>query len=548
MSGAHAALLTAGRRVAAVVAGLLIFGFSWFYRFNDPGGTFAGLTDDHFFYVVRGWQILFGDLPVRDFVDHGAPLYYYVAAAVQWFERGTFSEIAFSVTMLSAAAALTFALAARASGSIAWGALAAFVQVLLEPRFYNYPKLLVYTMAIPLLWRFADRPDAWTRFWLAVVTAIAFLFRHDHALFIAIAFFALLIVTSGARWRDALRHALLYSAVTLALLTPYLLFIQLNGGIGMYFRDAAAWAARDRARAPVVWPALGDDFVAWMFYLELALPIVALLALSASRDGFRPQWPHAIPKLAAVAVLGLALNAGFLRHPLEARLADPSVPHAILLAWLMAAAVRAITGRASLPVRVGLVAFAIFAASVLIVGLGNRTPIRLQKAGLTDGMADAIERAGRVRDQLREDWELASWRDRPGHSELIDLSLYLNACTAPGDRILMQQYAPQVLALARRAFAGGHADLRPGFFTTREAQELTLARLQRQRVPVVLLESGDSYAQFRESFPLVTAYLDEAYTLAGTRVFDRRFDVQLFVRKGLVPRRTYEPFGWPCFS
>ena len=60
-----------------------IFVASWLFRFNDPGGSFAGLTDDHFFYVVRGWQILFGDIPVRDFVDHGAPLYYYVGAAVQ---------------------------------------------------------------------------------------------------------------------------------------------------------------------------------------------------------------------------------------------------------------------------------------------------------------------------------------------------------------------------------------------------------------------------------------------------------------------------------
>ena len=56
-----------------------VFVVSWLFRFNDPGGSFAGLTDDHFFYVVRGWQILFGDLPVRDFVDHGAPLFYYVA-------------------------------------------------------------------------------------------------------------------------------------------------------------------------------------------------------------------------------------------------------------------------------------------------------------------------------------------------------------------------------------------------------------------------------------------------------------------------------------
>lgn len=72
----HVHLLT----MAAVAA--CVFVFSWFFRFNDPNGGFAGLTDDHFFYLLRGWQILLGELPVRDFVDHGAPLYFYVSAAV----------------------------------------------------------------------------------------------------------------------------------------------------------------------------------------------------------------------------------------------------------------------------------------------------------------------------------------------------------------------------------------------------------------------------------------------------------------------------------
>jgi hypothetical protein len=64
------------RSCVVAVTAAIVFAFSWLFRFNDPGGSFAGLTDDHFFYVVRGWQILFGDLPVRDFVDHGAPLFY----------------------------------------------------------------------------------------------------------------------------------------------------------------------------------------------------------------------------------------------------------------------------------------------------------------------------------------------------------------------------------------------------------------------------------------------------------------------------------------
>ena len=88
-----------------------------------------------------------------------------------------------------------------------------------------------------------------------------------------------------------------------------------------------------------------DNSVAWTYYLELALPVVALLLLAASRDGFRAGWPLATEKLAMVAGLGLILNAGFLRSSLEARLADPSVPHAILVAWFAVALPQVVAAR-----------------------------------------------------------------------------------------------------------------------------------------------------------------------------------------------------------
>lgn len=575
-------MVRVGRAAGVAVVGTALFAFSWLLRFNDPGGAFAGLTDDHFFYLVRGWQILFGDLPVRDFVDHGAPLYYYIAAAVQqWFGRGTLSEVTFAVSVLSLAATLTFWLAARASGSIVCGAAAALVQILLEPRFYNYPKLLIYTVAIPILWRFADRPAAAARFWLALVTVLAFLFRHDHGPFVATTFAVLLVSLRDLHWRTRVRHALVYVALVLALLSPYLLFIQLNGGLGRYFQDASAWAARDRERAPLVWPGLfespaedigaetsekplaravatvRDNFPAWMFYVELALPLVAVVVLASSRDGFRASWPRAVPKLTAVAALGILLNAGFLRHPLEGRVADPFVPHAIILAWLMATVGRTLLSDHSLrpnvrrwsgPLRGALVFVTALLGFVLVAGLSKGLYNRLEKAYLVKGPAEAIERVGRVRQQLRADWRLTTWQGRRDKADLIELSAYLNACTRPDDRVFIQHYAPQVLGLAQRAFAGGHADLRPGFFTTLEAQRLTLERLRRQQVPVMLLDSGDAYEDFRSSFPLIAAYADQHYRLAGTRIFDRRFGIQLFVRNNLQRVRTYDAFGWPCFS
>lgn len=39
--------------------------------------------------------------------------------------------------------------------------------------------------------------------------------------------------------------------------------------------------------------------------------MLVMAVLAASRDSWPPQWPHATPKVAAVAVLGCILNAGF---------------------------------------------------------------------------------------------------------------------------------------------------------------------------------------------------------------------------------------------
>jgi len=565
-------------------AAVAVFAFSWFYRFNDPNGGFAGLTDDHFFYLVRGWQILLGELPARDFVDHGAPLYFYVSAAVQvLFGRGTLSELAFSATMIALGAALTFWLAARASGSIPLGLLGAVFQIFLLPRFYNYPKILVYAAAIPVLWWLADRaprPGRRPLVCLAVITVVGFLLRHDHGVYVALAVAAMLLLLTDVPWRERTRHALVYGVFVVALAAPYLLFIQLNGGLGTYLEQASAWAAEERARTPVQWPGLfdnpdgvsdearqgplfrravavvRDNGIAWFYYLEIALPIFALAVLAISRDGFRPGWPRAVPKIAIVALLGLILDAGFLRSPLQARLADPSVPHAILLAWLAAALPRMLVSRRSwrpalqgwaVPVRLAVVVAAI--PFVFIMGsiFGNRLYDRLDDAYLLGGPGQAMARMRTVSQALRDEWELSTWATRPERSGLITLALYLNSCTPPDARIFVQPYIPQVLALARRGFAAGHADLRPGFFDTPEAQTLALRRMRRQDVPVVLLDTGQSLANFRESFPVLTGYFDAAYEMAGTHTFDDRFGITLLVRRDMR-QGVFEPLGWPCMA
>jgi hypothetical protein len=298
-----------------------------------------------------------------------------------------------------------------------------------------------------------------------------------------------------------------------------------------------------------------DNIVAWTFYAEIALPLLALALLALSPVAFRPTWPQARAKIGTVAVLALILDAGFLRSPLGARLADPSVPLAILLAWVLVALSRLVAATSDLrpSLRGSLVlrgAALVAAAPVLFVfasGITRELYDRLDNSGLTDRFGKGFERASSVAAQVRQDWRLESWLNRSDRSELYDLAFYVNACTLPTDRVLVQAYMPQVLALARRAFAGGHADLRPGFFTSTAAQALTVSRLERQSVPIVLLQT-EAVKDFRESFPLVTAYLDRHYRVAGEKEFDGRFGTTLLVRQDRQPTATYAPFGWPCYG
>ena len=77
---------------------------------------------------------------------------------------------------------------------------------------------------------------------------------------------------------------------------------------------------------------------------------------------------------------------------------------------------------------------------------------------------------------------------------------------------------------------------------------MALRRMRRQAVPVVLLDVGDSLANFRESFPVLTAYFDAAYEVAGTHTFDDRIGITLLVRSDARQTGRFEPLGWPCLA
>ena len=126
-------------RSVAVVVGIVAFGF----RFT----LVRDLSNDHYMHLAWAQQLLFGQLPGRDFVDPGMPLMYALSAIVQWIWPGPFSEATLSCILLALAAAATFLVVTDLTGSITLGVTATLFEIALEPRLYSYPKILVPAVA-----------------------------------------------------------------------------------------------------------------------------------------------------------------------------------------------------------------------------------------------------------------------------------------------------------------------------------------------------------------------------------------------------------------
>lgn len=554
--------------VWAAVAAVLLFVWSWLFRYNDLDGPVAGLTDDHYFYLVRGWQLLYGEWPDRDFVDPGAPLTFVVAAAAQLVGgRGTWSEVVFCVSALSLSTVLTFWSARRASGSTVIGALAAVFQAALLPRFYNYPKILIYAAALPLLWACVDRPTTQKRVAMALLSVVALLFRHDHGLFIGVACVATILLQADVAWRARFRHLVTYGLLTVVFALPYLGWLQLNGGVAAHVRMANSYSQRDRERAPLVLPDFtlspreGDDpmrddgawwqsgvfvhairnYEPWLFWLIVAVPVAALV-VQTGKVGAPSDWPHARRKVVIASLVALVLIWGFLRGNLSVRFGDVSVTTAVLGASLLGAAARYLREARSVILRVAtaVVTLAALAGTVFVLVPPMRK--HLDQAGMVDRRFRVLERTQLTTSRLVT-WPLEHWTapDAPGP---IRLAFYLRDCTGEDERAFISPYLSLVHALAQRPFPGGHSDLRPGFYNTAADQALALARLERQRIPLAILPAA--YENVQREMPRIHAWLQNGFDEFGDVDLGNGDRVKLFAGKGRQVG-TWRQTGWPCF-
>lgn len=656
--------------VVVLAVALVLVAFTLVYRLAPLGGTLGGFEDDQFVHLSEARQVVLGQHVNEDFVDIGGmPLTIWLSAAAQQYGGPTlWSEALLTTTVLALCTALLFLTCVRATGSVPIALVVACLQVLMAPRYYNYPKLLAYGLAIPVLWWYIDRPGRARLALVAAVGTLALLLRYDHGVYVGAASIIAVVLAHRSSPALAVRRVLTLGAIAVLLVSPYLLYLAAHGGVVRDLRNFYAfsqwvtgrtdlkasertfrfdhtlplvmveptpvrratvhvrWRADDVAddrRAAVerelgltpveqvnddTWvyelqrqrpedlativahpsvldtggidrrtyrvddpaftrqpgrveqwlDALGRvhvlpgylraiNAVPFLFWLLAAIPIVtfalAVLAWVGWLEPARP-WHEGAVKIAVVATLGMLMAPGLLRGNLDSRLADVTQVAGVNAAW----AVACLVGRERWLSRTlaGLLVATVALVAVLSIDALENVRGQLRQTQVTGGPAGVLKRLHDVRQDLSAVPPVSSSsRGAPGAHAV---ARYLNACTAPTDRVLTLSYAPEIAVMAGRGFAGGVSYTQPELFASPDDQALMVARIKAESVPIILTEPEPIYTDdYVPSFGILAAYLQQAYAPIATVDFGTTERYRLLVRRGVTARSTYEPLHLPCF-
>jgi hypothetical protein len=440
----------------------------------------GAIENDHFVTFTRALQVLYGDLPVRDFDDPGFPLSYLIStAAAALFGPSLLVNVLLCVVLLALTSSLTYLLAVRATASPVAGALAAACTIVVVPRLYNSTKVIVPVVAIWLAWRYADSPRPGRLFALATWSAVAFLLRHDYLAYVGVGNLALLASCHAHLPREAVQRFCVYLALMLLLISPWLLYVQAYEGIPTYFASAVRFtAAEGRRTATGPLPAA--------FFALVAIPVAALIA--SFRHG-----PHVTRgQLASAALMLISLDLVFLRDVLVTRIPDVVAPTAVVGAALAghllpAHAMNRASGFAA--------AMALVAVTLAIATTRPSMPPALNPA---DRLVQITKRLRDVSPQVTPN---------PSLTPLID---YLTRCTRPDERILVAGFGPEIPALAHRPFAARLPTWIPGYYEDPADVNRALLELRRERLGAAVFLDGTPVVS-RSWPPLLQAIRDRGF-------------------------------------
>ena len=227
-------------------------------------------------------------------------------------------------------------------------------------------------------------------------------------------------------------------------------------GLAVSRREADLSLLRDFPRLQLSAGLTIDNVHAWLYYLFWILPFACVLLALGRRITRRERWSGEWVAIVAIAVMAVALDATFLRNPLATRLADATVPAALLGAWLLGLAwsmksplSMALAARAAAAVVVSCTLVAIWA-----VGDVNG---KLDEVGVFEDDLEHLQEhtASTVTALTMPEVDLRKHPSRVS-AALVPFLRYVSRCTEVRDRMLVSGPYPEVFVYARRGFAGGH--------------------------------------------------------------------------------------------
>lgn len=516
--------------------------------------TYNGFPNDHYFHVARARQMLLGDWPIRDFVDVGAPLMYVPSALSRWmFGDVAGSELLVVATGVGIGAAATAVAASWLARSTVVGVGVTLLEILASPRSYSYPKMLFYGLAGCVIVAVAAQASRARVVTAAVLTAVAFLMRHDHGLFIGAAC-AVAIVLSASGLAGAPRRLVMFAAVVAAVLAPWAAWVQYYQGLVPYFqtgiavsrREADISILRDLPYLQVSAGLTAENVYAWLYYLFWSLAGISLLVAVWRRVTRREAWAGESVAVGAIALIALALDASFLRNPLETRIADATVPACLLGAWLLGVA-WTMKGRRAIVIPVRLAAGVLVAVTSVAIWHAGDVHDKLDEVGVFEDDLEHLQQhtAAVVAALTGPEMDARKLPSRVS-AGLLPFFRYLNRCTGTRDRLLVSGPYPDVFVLSRRGFAGGHMSFQEAFYHSDADQQLTLERMKRESVPFIVLPLDDQDA-FARSFPHILAHLTAAYDVLADIPVDGLKGVRILVERARPRLGTDAETGWPCF-
>jgi hypothetical protein len=532
-------------------------------------GAAEQIFDTNFLFLWEATPLLAGDHPYRDFYEMGWPLMTLMSAGVQWaVGYRLVGEFLIQWTFMVASVLVGFHLAIRTSRSV-WASLTTTViaiAIVAATPTYHFPKLFFYPVAVWVAWWYLEAPNVRRGVVVGLVTAAAFLYRHDHGVYIGVgamlAFvLARVINPASRRWQSSAREVVAFTAAVALPLLPWAILVQRNEGLIDYVRTRAEWGAmwsahgfpyealRDFNPASVITAGVLPSRVTaehWLVQLTLLLPVFVLLRVAdgvvSDRDDKRqPSSDACRTVIAAAMVIVVALRL----------FREDSYFVAVLpLAAALGAQLLAGPGPGATPVwrivqRV-LAISALFLTCVAAVGYLNAwdllKPSEFNELGptfhqlLTSPPIDALQ-PGETALQVQH----ADWPTIDSDRRKKILLRYMHDCTRDGDRILVTGSTPyDVDYYVERPIAGGHIEWHHGWRSDPIHARESLQLLQNQSVPFAF-STNDPVLDDLEKYPDIRYYFEQNYdALEGSHG-------QLLVDRRRQPTGRFGALGFPCF-